>query len=118
MIIIIIIVTQKYDNVAQTHIFTPIAIETTGAMKHQASELITEIGRRITEVTGEVKESIYLFQQVPVAIQRGTCSASQGLSSPRIYNFLIYIWLTSLTKLHCPTSIFSLHASCLRAQKK
>ena len=60
--------TQKYANIAQTHIFTPIAMETTGAMNHQASELITEIGRRITEVTGEVKESIYLFQQVSVAI--------------------------------------------------
>ena len=63
--------TQKYANIAQTHIFTPIAIETTGAMNHQASELITVIGRRITEVTDEVKESIYLFQQVSVAIQRG-----------------------------------------------
>ena len=52
-------------------IITPIAIETTGAMNQLASELITEIGRRITEVTGEVKESIYLFQQVSVAIQRG-----------------------------------------------
>ena len=47
-----------------------------------------------------------------------TCSESQGLSSPRIHNFLIYIWVTSLTKLHSPTSIFSLQASCLRAQKK
>ena len=70
--------TQKYANIAQTHIFTPIAIETTGAMTHQASELITEIGRRITEVTGEVKESIYLFQQVSVAKQRGNMLCFTG----------------------------------------
>ena len=47
-----------------------------------------------------------------------TCSASQGLSSPKIHHFLIYIWVTSLTKLHSPTSIFGLQASCLRAPKK
>ena len=70
--------TQKYANVAQTHIFTPIAIETTGAMNHQPSELNTEIGRRITEVTGKVKESIYLFQQVSVAIQRGNMLCFTG----------------------------------------
>ena len=63
--------TQKYSKIAQMHIFTPIAIETTGAMNHQAREFMTETGRRITEDTGEVKESFYLFQQVSVAIQRG-----------------------------------------------
>ena len=70
--------TQMYANIAQTYIFTPIAIETTGAMNHQASELITQIGRRITEVTGEVKESIYLFQQVSVALQRGNMLCFTG----------------------------------------
>ena len=70
--------TKKYANIARTHIFTPIAIETTEAMNYQASELITEIGRRITEVTGEAKESIYLFQQVSVAIQRGNMLCFTG----------------------------------------
>ena len=70
--------TQKYANIVQTHIFTPIAIETIEAMNHQASELITEIARRVTEITGEVKESIYLFQQVSVAIQRGNMLCFTG----------------------------------------
>ena len=47
-------------------------------MNHQASELITEIGRRITEVTGEVKELFYLFQQVSAAIQRGNMLCFTG----------------------------------------
>ena len=70
--------TQKYANIAQTHIFTPIAIETIRAMNHQASKLITKIGRRITKVTGEAKEYIYPFQQVSVAIQRGNMLCFTG----------------------------------------
>ena len=91
MIIIIIIVTQKYDDIAQTHISTPIAKETTGSMKHQARELITEVGRRITEITGEVKESIYLFQQVSVAIQRGDMLCFTGSFVTEDTSYLIYI---------------------------
>ena len=109
--------TQKYANLAQTHIFTPIAIEKTGATNHQASEPITEIGRRITEITGEVRIPSTSSNKCPWQYSAETCSASQGLSSPRTHNFLIYIWVTSITKLHSPTSIFSLQASCLRAQK-
>ena len=34
-------------------------------------ELIWEIGRRTTTITGDAKETIYLFQQLSVALQRG-----------------------------------------------
>ena len=63
--------TQKYANIVPTHIFTPVAIETSGVLSIQAKELLTELGERIFEITGEVKETTYLFQQVSVAIQRG-----------------------------------------------
>ena len=70
--------TQKYASISQTHIFAPVAIETTGVWNQQASEFLTELGRRITEVTGEMKETIYLFQQVSVAIQRGNMLCFTG----------------------------------------
>ena len=63
--------TQKYQSILQTHLFTPIAIETAGVWNSQAREFITELGKRITTVTGEIKETSYIFQQVSVAIQRG-----------------------------------------------
>ena len=62
--------TQKYAKIMQTHIFTPVAIETSGVLSMQARELLTELGNRIFEITGEVKETTYLFQQVSVAITR------------------------------------------------
>ena len=64
--------TQKYQSILQTHLFTPIAIETAGVWNSQARELfIAELGKRITTVTGEIKETSYIFQQLSVAIQRG-----------------------------------------------
>ena len=63
--------TKKYQSILQTHLFTPIAIETAGVWTRQAREFITELGKRITTVTGEIKETSYIFQQVSVAIQRG-----------------------------------------------
>ena len=63
--------TQKYQSILQTHLFTPIAIETAGVWNSQVREFIKELGKRITTVTGEIKETSYIFHQVSVAIQRG-----------------------------------------------
>ena len=49
--------TKKYANVVQTHIFTPVVIETSGVLSIQARELLTELGKRIFEITEEVKET-------------------------------------------------------------
>ena len=63
--------TQKYQTILQTHLFTPIAIETAGVWNSQAREFTKERGKCISTVTGEIKETSYIFQQVSVAIQRG-----------------------------------------------
>ena len=52
----------KYIDITSTHIFYPIAIETSGSWDVQALEVIEEIGRRITEATEDPKETMYLFQ--------------------------------------------------------
>jgi len=53
----------KYDELASTHIFYPVAIETGGTRNHWAVELVQKIGRRTTLglITGKTRESI-LFQ--------------------------------------------------------
>ena len=70
--------TQKYANIVQTHIFTPIAIETSGVLSMQAKELLTELGKRMFEIIGDVKETTYFFQQISVAIQRGNMLCFTG----------------------------------------
>ena len=52
-------------------IFYPIAIETACSWDVQALEVIEEIGRWVTEATEDPKETMYLFQRLSMAIQRG-----------------------------------------------
>ena len=70
--------TQKYRCILQTHLFMPIAIETAGVWNSQAGEFINELGKRITTVTGEVRETSYIFQQISVAIHRGNMLSFSG----------------------------------------
>ena len=52
--------TQKYQSILQTHLFTPIAIKTSGVCNTQAREFIKELGKHITTVTGEEIDKLNL----------------------------------------------------------
>ena len=52
----------KYDEVASTHIFYPVAIQTGSTWNHWAVQLVQEIGRRATLITGKPRECTFLFQ--------------------------------------------------------
>jgi len=65
----------KYDELACTHIFYPVAIETGGTWNHWAVELVQEIGREATLITGEPRNATFLFQQLSIALQRGNAVA-------------------------------------------
>ena len=47
------------------------AVETAGTWNQSAIELIQEIGRRITAVTEDTRETVFLFQRLSIALQRG-----------------------------------------------
>jgi len=47
----------------------PVAIETGGTWNDWTVELVQEIGRRATLITGEPRESTFLFQQLSIALQ-------------------------------------------------
>jgi len=63
----------KYDELASTQIFHPVA--SWGTWNHWEVELAQEIGRRATLITGEPRESTFLFQQLSIALQRGNAVA-------------------------------------------
>ena len=67
--------TAKYQELAKTHQFAQLAIETGGAWNEKAVEFISEVGRRITEVTNEQQETMFLFQRISVALKRGNAIA-------------------------------------------
>ena len=60
----------KYNSLATTHHFIPIATESSGPWNFEASEFMAELGKKITEVTLEPVETKYLFQRLSIALQR------------------------------------------------
>jgi len=68
----------KYSQLSNTHVFVPVATETGGTWHHQAVELVQEIGRRTANITGDARESTFLFQQLSMALQRGNAVSFQN----------------------------------------
>src|SRR5208282_2744016 len=64
---------SKYTSLIQSYHFVPVAIETSGAWSRSGSELIHDIGKRLSALSGDTRETGFLFQRISVAIQSGNC---------------------------------------------
>ena len=62
--------TVKYTELMRHHLFVPIAIETFGPICDEGQHFIREIGKRISSVTSDPRETAFLFQRLSIAIQR------------------------------------------------
>jgi len=62
---------DKYSKLASTHIFYLFALETAGTWHEMATELTQEIGRHITTITEDTRETTFLFQRFSMVLQRG-----------------------------------------------
>ena len=69
---------DTYAELAATHHFVPVAIETIGVFGKEAEAFFIELGRRIREEMGDH----YLLQRIAVAMQRGNAAAVLG-TTPR-----------------------------------
>ena len=56
----------------------PISIETFGASDVDSLSFIKELGRKMSVVTGDPRETQFLLQRISVAIQRGNASSCMG----------------------------------------
>jgi len=62
---------NKYEDLQATHLFVPIAIETSGCFSKTGLEFISEIGNRRKLVTGDKLEVTFLFHRLSIVMQRG-----------------------------------------------
>ena len=62
---------RKYASLAARYRFEPVAVETAGTYGSSTGPFIAELGRRITEVTGDQRETYWLEQRIGLAVQRG-----------------------------------------------
>ena len=64
----------KYPELVRRYRFEPVAIETSGVFGPTSKNIIYEIGKRITEKSGDKRETLWLKQRLSIAIQRGNAS--------------------------------------------
>ena len=62
--------TNKYSDLSSCYIFQPIAIETLGAINTSAIDILSQLGSRICQVSGELRSTQFLFQRLSVVLQR------------------------------------------------
>ena len=48
----------------------PLAFENLGAMDSSASDFVSNVGRRIAAISGDTRETAFLFQRLSVVLQR------------------------------------------------
>src|SRR6218665_3388959 len=61
---------NKYATLPASHEFVPIAVETLGPINREGREFLLELGRCGAVVSGDPRETVFLFQRLSVCIQR------------------------------------------------
>jgi hypothetical protein len=61
---------EKYAELSKVHNFVAIAIETHGPINSKALTFIQALGKRLSEASGDPRETAFLLQRLSVAIQR------------------------------------------------
>ena len=62
---------NKNSCLSSTHHFVPIELETGGSINIDATEFLSDLGKRISQITMEPLETQYLFQRLSISLQRG-----------------------------------------------
>jgi hypothetical protein len=69
---------MKYRNLAGTHTFIPVAFETFGPINAKGADFLRDLGRRLSAITGDKRETSFLFQRLSICIQRFNSICFQG----------------------------------------
>jgi len=61
---------SKYSSLPPEYLFQLVAIETLGPLNASALNFLSEVGRRLTSLSGDSRETLFLFQRLSMQIQR------------------------------------------------
>ena len=70
--------TEKYSCLPPEFDFIPLAFETLGPPNSDAVDFIEAVGKRKREITGDHRESQFLFQRLSILIQKFNAVAFHG----------------------------------------
>ena len=66
---------KKYSDLSQRYRFEPLAFETSGVCGPSTKAFIRELGARITSITGDRRETAWLWQRLGLAVVRGNAAS-------------------------------------------
>ena len=66
---------KKYSGLAQRFHFEPLAFETTGVCGPSTKLFVRELGARIASISGDHRETAWLWQRLALAIVRGNAAS-------------------------------------------
>ena len=69
---------SKYAGLSASNLFAPIAIETLGPINEAGHSLLSELGRSLSTISDDPRESFFLFQRISILIQRFNEVAFRG----------------------------------------
>ena len=65
----------KYRSLTDRYQFEAVAIETAGTYSEGTKNIVRDIGRRLTEATGDQRETFWFMQRLSLAVQRGNAAS-------------------------------------------
>ena len=69
---------STYAGLPASHLFVPIAIETLGPINDAGHSFLSKLGRRLSTILDDPRESFFLFQRITILIQRFNEVAFRG----------------------------------------
>jgi len=61
---------DKYSGLAADYLFQPIAVEILGPINESASDFLSLLAKKISQRSGDERETAFLFQRVSALVQR------------------------------------------------
>jgi hypothetical protein len=68
----------KYADITRSHDFVAVAVETLGPVNKDGQAFLQNLGRRLSAVSGDPRESVFLFQRISIILQRSNASSILG----------------------------------------
>src|SRR6218665_1178918 len=68
----------KYSDLPPSHTCVPISIESLGPINQSGFDFISEVGRRISAISGDPRERNQLFQRLSICTQQFNAVAFRG----------------------------------------
>ena len=62
--------TAKYADLRAQYVFQPVSVENLGPFSSSTLDFLRDLGRRISHISFDDREVLFLFQRISVTIQR------------------------------------------------